>query len=53
MSARRGTRRKKRMRELFGFPDSGAHQAGHQDRILDGGCIQNLYLYDHSAVGMG
>jgi hypothetical protein len=35
-------RRKKRMHELFGFPDSEGHQAGHKDRILDGGCIQNL-----------
>jgi hypothetical protein len=45
MSARRVPRRKKRMHELFGFPDSEGHQAGHQDRILDGGCIQNLLSY--------
>jgi hypothetical protein len=32
---------------VLGFPQvehlfKTAHQAGHKDRILDGGCIQNL-----------
>jgi hypothetical protein len=60
MSVRRVPRRVKRMRLTpvgvavptagfananVGFPDGLAHQAGHQDRILDGGCIQNLFSW--------
>ena len=44
MSVRLYSPMKKRMRELFGFLNR-MYQAEHQDRILDGGCIQNLFSW--------